>query len=614
MKNLSGLAAAALVIAALCLPHSARAAEGAHGIALHGAPKYPATFSHFDYANPAAPKGGDIHLAAIGTFDNLNPFILKGLAADGMALTVETLMEASLDEPFSQYGLVAESVAVASDKSWVEYHLRPEARFHDGKPVRPEDVIFSFNILSEKGHPFYRSYYRDVAKAEKTGPHSVKFTFKQAGNTELPLIMGQLPVLAEHDWKTRDFAATTLEPPLGSGPYKVEKVDQGRAISFRRVEDWWGKDLPVNRGRYNFDVIYYDYYRDATIALEALFAGRYDFRNENIAKEWATAYNAPPVKEGWIVKKEIANELPAGMQAFVVNTRRPLFKDPRVREALNYAFDFEWANKNIAFGAYKRSGSYFANSELAARGLPGEAELKLLEPLRGRIPDEVFTKEYKNPVTDGSGNNRENLRRATALLREAGWSLKDGKLVNAAGEPFTFTIINETAAFDRWVQPYLRNLERLGIKADFRLVDSAQYQNMIDGFDFDMIIHVFAQSLSPGNEQFDFWGSAKADVKGSRNLIGVKDPAVDALLEKLVKAESREELVAVCRALDRVLLWHHYVIPQWHVGIYRLAYWDKFGRPAETPKYGLGIPDLWWTDPAKAAKINALQKRAEGKS
>jgi microcin C transport system substrate-binding protein len=582
-----------------------------HGIALHGVPKYPTNFTHVDYVNPDAPKGGEIRLASIGTFDSLHPFILKGVAADGIAMTFETLMEPTADEAFSQYGLVAKTVTVAPDRSWVAYELRPEARFHDGKPITPEDVIFSFEILRDKGHPFYRSYYRDVIKAEKTGAQGVKFTFKEAGNTELPLIMGQLPVLPEHYWATHDFSATTWEAPLGSGPYKVASVDQGRAITYQRVTDWWGRNLPINRGRYNFDTIRYDYYRDATIALEALFAGRYDFRLENIAKEWAKSYNAPPVQQGLMVKNEVKNELPAGMQGFIMNTRRAIFADPRVREALNYAFDYEWSNKNVAFGAYKRTASFFANSELAASGLPTAEELKLLEPFRSQIPDQVFTTEYKNPITDGSGNNRVNLRRATELLREAGWVLKDGKLVNAKGEAFTFEIMNETPAFDRWVQPFIRNLERLGISANFRLVDTAQYQNRIDSFDFDMIIHVFAQSLSPGNEQRDFWTSAKADVKGGRNLIGIKNPAVDALVEQITKAKDRAELITLCRALDRVLLWSHYVIPQWHFDRFRLAYWDKFGQPATAPLYGLKVVDTWWFDATKSQKIDAAQKRTD---
>ncbi len=587
----------------------ALAQSGQHGLALHGAPKNPKTFKHFDYADPDAPKGGELRMAAIGTYDTLNPFTLKGISAVGAGLVFETLMASSLDEPFSQYGWVAETVTMAPDRSWVSYTLRPEARFHDGKPITPADVVFSFETLRDKGHPSYRSYYKDVVKAEKTGPREVKFTFKRAGNTELPLIMGQLPVLPKHYWEGKDFTATTLEPPLGSGPYKIENFSQGRSVVYGRMNDWWAKDLPVNKGRYNFDLMRYDYYRDVTVALEAFFAGRYDVRLENIAKEWATAYTTDAVKNGLIIKQEIKNELPSGMQAFIFNIRRPVFQDKKVREALGYAFDFEWSNKNFAYDAYKRTDSYFANSELAARGLPSPEELKILEPYRGKIPDEVFTTAFKPPVTDGSGNARENLRKAAELLREAGWTLKNGKLYNANGEPLRFEIVDQSPLFERWVQPFLRNLERLGVQARLRIVDTSQYQNLMDNFDFDMTIHVFPQSLSPGNEQRDFWSSPQADMKGGRNRIGIKNPVVDELVEKIILAKDREELVTLCRALDRVLLWNHYVIPHWYIGGYRLAHWNKFGQPSIAPKYGLSFPESWWFDESRAKALEASRHR-----
>jgi len=587
----------------------AHAQEAMHGIALHGSPKYPADFSHFDYTNPDAPKGGTLRMEAIGTYDTLNPFTLKGVAAADAAMVFETLMAGSLDEPFTQYGWVAESVTVAPDRSWVSYKLRSQAKFNDGSPITPDDVIFSFETLRDKGHPFYRSYYKDVVKAEKLGGDTVKFTFKDTTNTELPLIMGQLPVLSKKFWQGKDFAATTLEPILGSGPYQVDDIQQGRSISFKRVKNWWASNLPVNRGRYNFDEIRYDYYRDTTVGLEAFFAGRYDFRLENIAKNWALDYNTPAVKQGLIKKEEIKNELPAGMQAFVFNMRRPLFQDRRVRQALNYAFDFEWSNKNFAYGAYKRTSSYFENSELAAKGLPSVDELKLLEPYRGKVPDELFTKEFKLPETDGSGDNRDNLHKAAQLLKEAGWTLKDGKLVNAQGQPFTFEIIEVEPMFERWTEPFIRNLERLGIQATFRVVDTSQFQNRLDNFDFDVTVHVFGQSLSPGNEQYDYWSSTKADVKGSRNVIGIRDPVVDDLLDKLVHANSREDLVTICHALDRVMLWQYYVIPHWYIGSFRIAYWDMFSKPDIAPKYGLAVEDAWWIDPAKAQKIIDIQKR-----
>ena len=589
----------------LSLPAQAQTAQPA--VALHGAPKYPATFTHFDYVNPDAPKGGDLHMSSVGTFDTVNPYTLKGVAADGANLVFETLMAGSMDEPFSQYGWVAESVTVAPDKTWVSY--KPQAKFQDGAKITPEDVIFSFETLRDKGHPFFRSYYKDVVKAEKIGTDSVRFTFRDATNAELPMIMGQLPVLAKRDWAGKDFAATTLTSLMGSGPYKIESLTQGRTITFARDKNWWGKDLPINKGRYNFDRITYDYYRDTTVSLEAFFAGRYDFRLENIAKNWALSYDTPAVKQGQIKRQEIKNELPAGMQGFVFNTRRPLFQDRRVREALNYAFDFEWSNKNFAYNAYTRTASYFENSELAAKGAPTPEEVKLLEPYRSQLPPEAFTTAFTLPKTDGSGDNRDNLRKAADLLREAGWTMKNGVLTDAQGKPFTFEIIDAEPMFDRWIQPYLRNLERLGIHATFRMVDTSQFQNRLDTFDYDVTISVFSQSLSPGNEQFDTWGSTKADIKGSRNLIGVRDPVVDALLEKLVHADSREELVTICRALDRVLLWQYYVIPHWHIGTYRVAYWDKFGQPDIAPKYGLAMTDTWWVDAAKSDKIPQMQNR-----
>jgi microcin C transport system substrate-binding protein len=599
----------AIAAMGLFVAFCAHAQDAQNGIALHGAPKYAPGFTHLDYVDPEAPKGGEIRLEAIGTFDTVNPFTLKGVGAEGASMVFDTLMAGDLDEPFSQYGLVAESVTVAKDRSWVSYTLRTSAKFQDGSSITPEDVIFSFETLRDKGHPFYRSYYKDVVKAEKTGPNEVKFTFRDGTNTELPLIMGQLPVLSKKFWQGKDFAATTLAPILGSGPYKIDSLSPGRTISYVRVKDWWGKDLPINKGRFNFDSIRYDYYRDSTVALEAFFAGRYDFRLENVAKDWMLSYNTPAVQEGLIKKEMIKNELPQGMQAFIFNTRRPIFQDPRVREALNDAFDFEWSDKQLAYGAYKRNSSFFANSELAAQGLPTPAELKLLEPWRGKIPDEVFTQEYKNPVSDGSGDDRDNLRKAADLLKEAGWTLKDGTLVNAQGQPFTFEIIDAEPMFERWIEPWLRNLERLGVKASFRVVDTAQYQNRMNDFDFDMTVSVIPQSLSPGNEERDFFSSTRADIKGGRNLIGIKNPAVDALVEDIVHAESREDLVAACRALDRVLMWNHYVIPNWYIDSFRIAFWDRFGMPKINPPYGLDVTDAWWLDPTKAAKIEGAQGR-----
>lgn len=579
-----------------------------HALALYDNPKYGPDFAHFDYVNPDAPKGGTIRLGAPQTYDSLNPYIIKGVAAAGAALPFESLVERSQDEPFSVYGLLAKSITVAPDRSWVLFELRPEARFHDGKPVTAEDVVFSFETLTTKGHPSFRSMYRDVAKAEALDAAHVRFTFKDGSNRQLPLQIGEFPVFAKHSWTGKDFAASTLQPILGSGPYKVATVDPGRSITYERVKDYWGAKLPMNVGRYNFDTIFFDYYRDETVQLEAFFAGRYDLRQEYTAKLWATAYTTPAIKNGTIVKQEIPNEVPVGMQGFVFNLRRAQFQDVRVREALDLALDFAWGNKNVAYGAYKRTESFFANTELASSGLPSPAELALLEPLRGQIPEEVFTTEYKEPVTDGSGDNRANLRRAGALLAEAGWVLKDGKLVNAqTGKPFSFTLLVFDTRFDRWIQPYFRNLERLGIKPVTRLVDAAQFVNLTNDFDFDVITSTFRHTLTPSLELRDFWASANADIKGSDNVAGVKNPAIDTLVEGVIAAQTWQDLVTHCRALDRVLLWNRYVAPQWYINTYRVAYWNKFGQPKIAPKYGIGYLDQWWFDPGKAKALPKSQ-------
>ncbi|WP_245986624.1 extracellular solute-binding protein [Azospirillum thermophilum] len=589
---------------------SAAAETTSHALSLNGTPKYGPDFTHLDYANPDAPKGGEVRMMAFGSFDNLNPFILRGQAAAGSGLVFQTLTSATGDEPVTEYGLVAESITVADDRSWVAFTLRPQARFNDGKPITPEDVIWSFETLREKGHPIYRTYYADVTKAEKTGDRTVRFSFRSTDNAELPVIMGQLPVLPRHVFEARDFGSTTLQPLVGSGPYKVVNVQPGRSITYERVKDWWAKDLPINRGRYNFDRLRFDYYRDLEVAFEAFKAGAYDFRLENSSKNWVTGYDVPAVREGHIVKEELPHQDPQGMQAFVFNIRRPIFQDRKVREAINYLFDYEWTRTNLSYGLYKRTKSYFANTELASTGLPGPAELKILEPYRGRIPEEVFTKPYEPPSTDGSGNIRQNLRTALGLFKEAGWELKNNKLVDArTSQPMRFEILLVQADMERIVQPFVRNLERAGIEASIRVVDSAQYQNRTDQFDYDMIISRFPQSLSPGNEQRDFWNSKRADLPGSQNAIGIKDPVVDELVEKLIQAHDRETLIATTRALDRVLLWNWYVIPHWHDSVYRVAYWNRFGHPAVAPKYGLGFPESWWIDPAKDARLASTPRR-----
>ncbi len=594
---------ASLALTSLASMATADEPEWSHGLAMHGDLKYGSDFENFDYVNPDAPKGGKVRLAAIGTFDSLNGFIVKGNAAVGIGAIYDSLMSNSADEAFSEYGQLAEAVRTPEDRSWVEFRLRPEARWHDGKPVTPDDVIWTFNTLLNEGSPFYRFYYGNVIKAYQTGERTVRFDFKESTNRELPLIMGQLTVLPKHYWADKEFNKTTLEPPLGSGPYRIAKVDPGRSITLERVEDYWGASVPTQKGLFNFDEIQFDYYRDTTVALEAFKAGRFDYRAENASKLWATAYESPQVKDGRIKKEEIAHNRSTGMQAFVFNTRRDMFKDKNVRKALAYAFDFEWSNKALFYGQYTRTRSYFDNSELAATGLPSEDELKILEPLRGRIPDEVFTTEYNPPFTEGQRGLRTNLRTASKLLNDAGWVIKGKQRVNEkTGQALDFEILLVSPLFERIVLPFAKNLEKLGVNASVRTVDSSQYRRRLDTYDYDVIVGGAGQSLSPGNEQRSFWGSVSADQEGSRNTIGIKDKAIDELIETLIAAPDRQSLITATRALDRVLQWGHYVIPQWHIPYDRVAYWNMFGRPDVTPTRGNQF-FAWWVDPDKAADL-----------
>jgi len=586
-------------------PVSGFSAETSHGLAMHGDLKYPAGFKNFEYTNPAAPKGGTVRLNAVGTFDSFNSFIVKGNGAAGVGFIYDNLMHGSADEAFSQYGQLAESIEVPKDRSWAAFTLRAEAKWHDGKPVSVADVIWTFNTLTTKGTPFYRFYYGNVADVVQTGPRTVRFNFKPGENRELPLILGQLTILPKHYWQNRDFTKTTLEPPLGSGPYKIESFEAGRSITYTRIKDWWGENIPVNRGQYNFDTIRYDYYRDSTVALLAFKGGEYDYRAENSSKAWATAYKTPNVEKGLIRKVEINHNRSSGMQAFVMNTRRDLFKDRRVRKALAYGFDFEWSNKNLFYGQYSRTRSYFDNSELAATGVPESDELKLLEPYRGRIPDEVFSQSYNPPKNDGSGNVRRNLRSGGRLLTEAGWRIKDNKRVHEkTGKPLEFEVLLVSPLFERIVLPFAKNLEKLGVAVRVRTVDPSQYRRRIDTFDFDVIVGGAGQSLSPGNEQRSYWGSTAADIEGGRNTIGIKDPVIDELIEKVIAAPDRKALVASVKALDRVLQWGHWVIPHWHAKYDRVAYWDKFGRPRITPIQGNQFL-AWWVDPKKEEALKS---------
>ena len=579
------------------------AAEPAHGISIFGDLKYGPDFEHFDYASPEALKGGSVTLATIGSYDNLNPFILKGQAAAGAGSVYDTLTVNSLDEPFSVYGLLAESIEVPEDKSSVTFRLRPEARWHDGEPVTAEDVAWTFETLMAEGHPFYRSYYGAVEGVEALDERTARFTFKVSDNAELPLIMGQLAVLPKHFWADREFAETTLEPLLGSGPYRFGKIDPGRSIVYERVDDYWGADLPVKVGQDNFDTLRYDYYRDLTVALEALKSGNVDFRQEFISKNWVTGYDFPAIEQGRVIKEELPDESMQPMQAIVFNLRKPKFQDARVREALGYAYDFAWLNENLFYGAYERTKSFFQNSEMQATRLPEGRELEILESVRDDVPAALFTEEFTLPETDGSGNLRANYREALALFREAGWEVRNGRMTNVeTGEVFEMEWIIAQPSLEKLALNYAKALERLGIDLKVRVIDSAQYEKRMEDFDFDVTTNVWQQSQSPGNEQIDYWGSATANEPGSRNLMGIADPAVDAIIKLIIAADTREEQVAATRALDRVLLHNHYLIPQYFGPTYRVAYANKFSRPETMPTNGIGF-DTWWVDPEKAAAL-----------
>ena len=582
-----------------------------HALSLFGDVKYPADFKRFDYVNPQAPKGGVARQISLGTFDNFNIAVagVKGSLAPAAALIYETLMERSRDEVATEYGLLAEAAMHPDDFAWVTYRLRKEARWHDGKPVTPEDVIFSMEVL-KKYSPMYASYYRHVGKVEKTGEREIKFTFDSPGNRELPHIVGELLVLPKHYWegsdnegRKRDVSATTLEPPLGSGAYRIKDFVAGRSVRLERVKDYWGANLPVQVGQNNFDELRFEFFRDNVVALEAFKADQADWIAENSAKQWATAYDFPAVSEKRVVREEFPINDSGRMQAFALNLRREQFKDARLRRAFNYAFDFEEMNKQLFYGQYARINSYFHGTELASSGLPQDQELAILETVRDKVPGEVFTTPYQNPVGGNPEAVRANLREAAKLLKEAGYDIKDRKLVDAAGKPVTVEILVEDPSAERIVLFYKPSLERIGVTASIRVVDNAQYENRLRSFDYDMIIDQWPESLSPGNEQREYWGSQAADQPGSRNAIGIKNPAIDALIDRVIFAKDRAELVAATRALDRVLLWNFYVVPQFTYGFSRYALWDRFGH-AELPKYARsGLPTLWWFDAEKAARI-----------
>ncbi|MGX4769261.1 extracellular solute-binding protein [Bradyrhizobium guangdongense] len=583
-----------------------------HALSLFGDIKYPPGFKRFDYVNPDAPKGGVARLISLGTFDNFNLAVagIKGSLAPAAALIYETLMARAQDEVATEYGELAESAQHPDDFSWVTYRLRKEARWHDGKPVTPEDVIFSLETF-KKQSPMYASYYRHVVKAEKVAEGEVKFTFDAPGNRELPTIVGELTVLPKHWWegtdaqgRKRDVSATTLEPPLGSGPYKIKEFVAGRSIKLERVKDYWGANVPSQIGQNNFDELRFEFFRDNLVALEAFKADQADWIAENSAKQWATAYDFPAVADKRVIKEEFPINDSGRMQAFAFNIRRDQFKDARLRRAFNYAFDFEEMNKQLFYGQYKRIASYFEGTELASSGLPQGQELEILQAVKDKVPPEVFTTVYQNPVGGSPEAVRSNLREAARLLKEAGFEVKDHKLVDSTGKPLTVEILVQDPSSERIALFYKPSLERIGVSTSIRVVDDAQYQNRLRSFDFDMIIDQWGESLSPGNEQREFWGSQAADMPGARNTIGIKNPAVDALIEKVIYAKNRAELVAATHALDRVLLWNFYLVPQFTYGFSRYARWDRFSHADPLPKYGRsGLPTLWWYDAEKAARI-----------
>lgn len=574
--------------------------EKSHAVSIFGDVKYPANFKHFEYVNPAAPKGGEIVLPQIGTFNNLNPFILKGQSAAGNNLIFDTLMSTSLDETGTNYGLVAKSVELASDNSYIIFNIDPRARFSDGSEVTAEDVVFSFNILLSKGHPAYQIYFGEIGEASVLSKYRAKFTFKNTENRELKFILGSLPILSKAYYDNVDFEKTTLTPPLGSGPYAITSIEQGRSMVFVRRDDYWAKDLPANIGFYNFDKIRYEYYKDSDVAIQALKSNKLDLRYENVAKNWANAYNIKAVEQGRLLKEKIPHSIPTGMQAFVFNTRKDKFADKNVRKAVALAFDFEWMNKNLFYGSYSRTTSYFSNSIYASSGLPQGAELELLEELRGDIPDEVFAQPFTLPESDGSGRIRNQLVEAAKLLEQAGWEIQ-GEQLYKDGKPFEIEfLLSNGGTTERLIPSIAKNLQQLGITTKIRSVDSSQYKKRTENFDFDIIINVWGQGNSPGNEQMNYWHSSTADVTGSRNYIGIKDPAIDSLVQKIVNAQNKDELVAATRALDRVLLWNYYVIPQFYAGYFRIVHWDKFKKPDTLAIYdsNFGLW-TWWATAAE---------------
>lgn len=584
------LLAACFSMQAIALPQ--------HAMTLYDEPPaYSADFTHFNFVNPNAPKGGTLRLSDSRTFDSLNPFIARGNPSSQISYIFDTLGYQSPDEPFTVYGLIAEKMEKADDNSFVRFYLNPKARFHDGSPITAKDVAFSYQILMDKGHPLFKTYYTDVKEAVIENERTIRFDFQTKSNYELPLILTQLAIFPEHWWKDRDFSRGSLEPFLTSGPYKVARAEAGKRLVLERVKDWWAKDLPVTKGMFNFDRIQVDIYRDSNVELEAFKAGQFDLNIEYSAKNWATGYDSTPLQRGDFIKEEIINHMPSGMQGYIFNLRDPRFQDPKVRQALGYLFDFEWTNKQIFYGSYQRTNSYFANSDLAASGLPSPAELEILEPLRGKIPDETFTQEYQPPKTNGSGIIREQRLAAWALLQQAGYHIENDKMIDPNGQPLSFEFMFFQDSLERVLLPFKRNLAELGIEMQLRKVDVSQFINRMRSRDFEMSSAIWPQTNSPGNEQREFWHSSSADNPASRNYLGIKDPAIDQLVEGLINAQTREELVTYTHALDRVLLWNHFVIPNYYSDIWRIAYWKKVQHPKQLAQYDYSLM-TWWIDPS----------------
>lgn len=617
------------VLAAQFVARGSRAADAgvtrSHAFAVLGEPALPPDFPYFPYVNPDAPKGGEVTLASSGTYDSFNPFILRGTAngaltapwvimpgGSGAGATVghvwESLLIGSADEGAVAYGHLAPVIEMPADRMWVAFELHPDAHFSDGKPVTADDIAWTYHTLLEKGRPSFRIQFADVQDVVVASPRRIVFHFKNNTNRQLPLVVGGLPALPSHWFKDRDFTKPLTDAPIGSGPYRIAQFELGRHVSFERDPNWWAAKRPTGIGTNNFDRVHIEYYRDSTVAMEAFKAGSADIRSENISKNWAIAYDFPAVKSGLVIKGDFHHHLPTGIQGFAMNTRRPVFSDARVRHAMALLFDFEWANKNLFYGAYTRTLSYFSDTDLAATGLPSPAELALLEPFRAELPPELFSQAFALPITDGSGNNRAELKAALTLLEQAGWKVKDRKLVNAQGAQMGFTLLVDDPSLERIALPYVQNISKLGIDARVRSVDPAQFQHLLDDFDYDMTFLIYPEGDVPGQEVRDYWSCASAKTQGSTNIPGICDPAVDALIEKVIAADNRPSLRAATRALDRVLLWRWYMVPNWENLVFHVAYWDRFGHPDKPIREGFNF-DSWWVDAKKAAATDAARKR-----